>query len=187
MTKSLAGTVDQGIVVDEQNEYAQWRMETASYGNAAFLTGTVELSFNPVFMTLDGKEHRLFALGGTAGSGILLRKGAQNQGNATQILTYLGGVQVGLTEVDSNNFWFFPGTWETIRITWDFTVGAGVQNVHLYFNDAEHTYANTSTGPVAFPMATTERITLGAWTTADKAVAGGIFDEIRIWDQVVPP
>lgn len=180
------GQVCDGIRIDEDGELVQLVQEN----NINWAAGTIDFWYLPDAGHRDGLNHVMFSStnNGTRG-GFICRKAAMDNGNAFQVIFFDdSGTFLGETAIAADEYAFAAGTWVNIRVTWDFGVGAAEQNVRVYFDGTEPTYASTTVGPASMPTdAADEQLRFGVRNTADEWPAGGVLDELRIYDSAMAP
>ncbi len=74
-------------------------------------------------------------------------------------------------------------------MTWDFSTAVGERNLHLYINGQELPLTGqVSTGQHTLPSeSAASRIHVGAGDLSGVIPAGGVYDEVGIWDRVLLP
>ena len=182
----MAGQVCDGIRIDADGEHVQLVQEN----NIDWNQGTIDFWYLPDDSHRDGLNHVMFSSTNTGThGGFTCRKAAMDNANAFQVIFFdATGTFLGETYVAADDYAFAAGTWVNIRVTWDFGVGAAEQNVRVYFDGTEATYTNTTTGPATMPAAAAdEYLRFGVRNSADEWPAGGVLDELRIWDSAMAP
>lgn len=174
-----------GVEVQEMGQWVRFR-QIAEQPNIEFDRGTIDLQFRPSYDHDDGVLHRLLATDDSP-SGLRIRKNA----NGRFVVVLDNGQPNGdhITAVAPSDYEWSADQWIHVYITWDTTDPNMTQPVHIYFDGSEvNRY-------VALPQ---RRITMGSedpegWiyvgTRSDTAdnVANGILDELKIYDEPIPP
>lgn len=180
------GQVCDGIRIDADGEFVQLVQEN----NINWDAGTIDFWYLPDAGHRDDLNHVMFSSTNTGThGGVTCRKAAGDNGNAFQVIFFDdSGTFLGETAISADEYAFAAGTWVNIRVTWDFTVGAAEQNVRVYFDGTEPTYANTTVGPASMPTdAADEFLRIGVRNMSDEWYAGGVIDEFRVLDSAMAP
>ncbi len=189
----VAAQIDEGIRIDGAAEYVRFQQADGATTNFDSDQGTIDFWYLPSYVETDGVNHHLIGTqpwGGTGG--LRIRKAAADNTNHFQAIfiddTGGFGGGAGETSVNPANYTFTPGVWIRIRVTWDFTVAGGVQNVRIYFDDVEATYAQTRTGSANMvPEDASRDVYVGAWDAVDVDTADGVIDQLVIYATAVAP
>jgi hypothetical protein len=180
------GQTGNGLRVDEEGEFLQLVQQT----NINWNVGTIDFFFLPDGTQHDGVNHVLFSsTNASSRGGFLCRKASREDSNAFEVVFFdESGAPVGQASLSASSYAFTPGTWLNIRVTWDFSVDEDEQNVRIYLDGTEATYAITTMGPASMPLAAAdEHLRFGVSSTADESPADGVLDEIRIFGSVMAP
>lgn len=175
---------DGGIQIDQAAEFVSFPEQ------ATWARGTLALWYLPQADTLQAPDKHLFATNAGATSPRIrvgfLGNSSPNPGFVVRILDGNGGMAE--TRVIESTSQLPIGTWIHIRVTWDTNAAEVDQNVHVYFDDIEPTYAAASTGAITpNPGANKAVMYFGAWDGTDPGVAHGVLDDVMLWSDVVPP
>jgi hypothetical protein len=92
------------------------------------------------------------------------------------------------TDVASTSYSYTPGTPVNMRITWDFTVGPSVPNIHIYLNGVELPPLYFGSGPKSMPAESASNfIFIGHRGDTSGFHGNGVFDELVIYPTVIAP
>ena len=190
----VSARVGAGLRADAVGERALLRQIDGGVQNLENEHGTLEFWYRPSYDSDDDNKYTIVGTGtwkpnnATRGS---IHFGKHNGSNGRMLFLILfdaNGVRWEHS-VAANRFSWNAGDWVQVRITWDMTVGSGEQNMHLYLDGQEAPLiGEVSTGPQpALPESPDEMIYIGSRDLTGSIPPGGVYDEVRIWDQAVPP
>ena len=189
----VAARVANGFHADAIGERILMRQVDGTRQNVELERGTLDFWYRPAY---DHDDNTKYTIAGTGSWGFppapgSLHFGKHNASNNNDIfLIFFNAAGVRYEHnVRANAYSWNAGDWVRVRITWDFGVAPGVQNLHLYLNGTEvPLVSQVSRGPQAVPAEkSTEMLYIGARDRAGSIPPNGIYDEVRIWDRVVPP
>ncbi len=186
--------IGDGLRTDAVGERALLRQIDGGVQNVENDRGTLEFWYKPFY---DSDEDGKYTIAGTGtwkannatrGS---IHFGKHNPSNGRMLFLILFDAAGTRWEhnVRAADFGWKAGDWVLVRITWDMTVAPGVRNMHLYLNGQERTL----TGEVSFGPHSTlaesanEMIYIGSRDVSGDIPANGLYDEVRIWNQAIPP
>jgi len=156
--------------------------------------GTIEFWYRPNYDHDDNNKYTIFGTGtwkannATRGSIHFGKHNGSNQNMIFLILFDANGVRWE-HNVRASDYGWNAGDWLRIRFTWDLNVAAGERNMHLYLDGQELPLTgDVSRGPQpAMAESASEMIYIGSRDVSGNIPAGGLYDEVRIWDAAVPP
>ncbi len=186
----VAALLGNGILVNAAGEYVRFAQTDGTTANIEFDRGTVDFWYQPFSNHTDGLRRTLVSFGqfGAGAHGIHIEKDTLNQ-----LHVYVIDAAVRLKELylAPTVYSWAPGQWVNIRLTWDFTVAAGVPSVHLFVNGVELPYAvNNLSGPLTMAAESSARhLFIGnrGTNSPSSTPANGIIDELTIYAQPVLP
>ena len=179
--------IGNGLRVDAAGEYGRYRQTDGTTKNVERDKGSAEFWYHPFAAHTNGVRHPLFSTGtwGSAGSLHLVKEDTAG-GNDLVVYFYNGaGVLSIVNRISSANYGFSANVWTHVRVTWDFTVSAGVRNIRVYL-DGKETPLETgfSTGTVAMGAEDPAQYIWIGSRDGGAENGNGIFDELKIY--VVP-
>ncbi|MGE0788118.1 MAG: LamG-like jellyroll fold domain-containing protein [Sandaracinaceae bacterium] len=196
-----AGHVGGGILSDDPDDFARFAETDGVHANVELTRGTMELWFLPSYDHDDDQKYVLVATGSWPGPGIVtLVKQNGSNGNALELvfdeLDAAGCAPAPPTcsrrenRVASSDYAWRAGEWVLIRFTWDWTVPDGTRNVHIYIDGAEVPLIAglATTGPAVVPdERADDYVWIGNRAPSGGFRAGGVIDEVRVWDRPLAP
>lgn len=190
----VAARVGVGLRADAVGERVQFPQISGSVQNVELERGTLEFWYRPGYNHNDNIKYAIAGTGdwqGTPPARGSLHLGKHNSSNQNAIfLIFYDANQVRWEhKVDVNDYSWKAGDWLLIRLTWDFTVPAGVQNLHLYLNGAELPLTGqVSRGPQPIPAERPDdMVYIGSRDVTGGIGANGLYDEVRILNTAIPP
>lgn len=191
----VSARVASGLQADAVGEHILYRQTNGQTQNVELQHGTIEFWYRPGYNHNDNKKYTILgtgnwlATGGSDKGAIHLGKHNNSNGNAIFVIfNDANGVRfehdVAVTDYSWN-----AGDWLLIRLTWDFTVAPGAQNIHLYINGAElRLGGQVARGPQAVPAEQPDQmIYIGSRDLTGGIIPNGVYDEVKIWDKAIPP
>ncbi|MGQ0767449.1 MAG: LamG-like jellyroll fold domain-containing protein [Gemmatimonadota bacterium] len=189
----VSARVVNGLRTDAAGEHATFRQIDGGLQNIELERGTMEFWYRPAYDHNDNGKYDI------AGTGRWLSPGAWHLGkhnhtnqNAIFLILYDGSGTRFEHNVPVANYSWKAGDWVHVRVTWDFNVAAGTPNLRLYLNGNELALTGeVARGPRAMPaenpLETVYIGSRGAGTASTSIIARGDYDELRVWNRVVPP
>ena len=179
----VPGQSGNGIRINAAQEYLRLPQTDGAVQNVELDQGTVEFWYQPAYAHSDGVSHRIFGLGDKNQPGSMgLYKRVTFYGNDLYLIIHDATGTGRETTVAGTNYSWSAGQWVKLRITWDSTVAAGVQNVRIYLDDIERQYGSASTGSFLMPAeSTTQHIWVGSLSANETNTASGVIDELKIF------
>ncbi|MCA9628706.1 MAG: hypothetical protein KC766_13605 [Myxococcales bacterium] len=183
-----------GISISGSDRYVAYRQIKDGYQNFEYAQGTLSFWYQPSYDHDDGHNHHLFASSDGArwnsGGGLRIRKAGSSNANELQVLAMQPGpgpAALKETTVAAASYGWKKGDWVHVEVTWDFRLtSVSGQNVHIYLDGFEVSYAKTSSGGLSFPAESEDaRFFIGAWGDLDSETASGLIDDFMIWTSVV--
>lgn len=184
----IISQIGNGLRLDDPNEFLRFQQVGDAGPNFSYDRGTIDFCFLPSYLPDDGLDHPFFGTSQFDGGGIRIRKAGMNNANSFQVSLRDGnGNFSGETNIAPPDIKFSPGVWVRVTVTWDLGVGDGQQNNHVYFDGVEAQYETTGIGPLSMPSESQNKhIYIGSWDMVGET-AGGVIDEFKVFDEVVPP
>jgi len=190
----VAAQVGDGLRTDAVGERVLFPQISNGVKNVENESGTLEFWYRPSYDHDQDKKYTIAGTGTwkpgntTAGSIHLGKHNLSNQLLIFLILFDANGVRWE-HNVSANDYGWNAGEWHLIRVTWDMNVSSGEQNMRLYLDGQElPLIGDVSRGPQpALPESESEFIYIGARDLTGSISAGGVYDEVRIWDRAIPP
>lgn len=185
----VLGHSGNGIRVDGGSEYVRFQESDGSTQNVELDKGTVDFWYQPNYNKNDGVSHRIFSIGPSGQPGSIgLYKRVAAYGNDLYVIITTGTGNNRETAVSGTSFNWNAGQWVNIRVTWDSTVAAGVQNTRFYIDGNELSYTFFSTGPFTMPAESPSNyIYIGSITATEQRTATGVLDEFMIYPVPMTP
>lgn len=184
----VPGYLCAGVRIDEPTDWLGFARKQGPVVNYNTARGTLDLWWQPLWDHTDGIDHLLFT-SGSAGSGFQIwKRGAADDNSLAITVRDDQGGDGGTTAVASADYILSSGVWTRLRVTWDFTVGAGERNVRIYLDGVElpASYGTPATGPVSTdPAGPNETLLFGRWV--GEPATGYVVDEIRLYDEPIAP
>lgn len=185
--------VANGFHADAIGERILLRQFDGTRQNVELERGTMEFLYRPAYSHNDNLKYTIAGTGswGSPPSRGSLHFGKHNNSNGNDI--FLIFFDAAGTRYEHNvraaNYGWRAGDWLLVRITWDFSVAPGVQNLHLYLNGTELPLTGqVARGPQQVPAEkASEMLYIGSRDTAGSIIPNGVYDEFRIYDRVLPP
>lgn len=185
----VPGHAGNGIRINAANENARFLETSGGIQNVELDRGTADFWYIPSSVHTDGVYRPLVSIGPWAAAGsIHIRKHNGSNKNVLGVTCFDASGSRTDTDVAATNYSFTPGTPVNIRITWDFTVGPSVKNIHIYLNGVEATPVYFSSGPKSMPAESATRfIFIGHRGDTSGFHGNGVFDELVIYPTAIPP
>ena len=186
----VAARIASGLRANAIGERALYPQSDGATANVELERGTMDFWYRPNYDHNDNGKYTIAGTGNWLSPGAL-HFGKHNSSNQNKIflIFYNGnGVRFEHDVVVSAYSWK-AGDWVQIRITWDFNVAAGQQNLHLYLNGNELPLSGqVSRGPQPVPAEkSSELIYIGCRDVSGDIPANGVYDDFRIWNRVIAP
>ncbi len=171
--------------------------QTGAAQNIELDKGTIEFWYQPFYTPGDGNKYAICGTGpwGSAGS-LHFGKHNDSNGNDLYLHSFDASAAMHINNVLFTDYSWSAFDWIKIRLTWDWTVPAGTQNVHLYFDDAEVPVTGdgglspATTGPMSTgPESPSAAFYLGARspTATSNIIGSGLYDDVVVIDEPLPP
>ncbi|HJU75371.1 MAG TPA: LamG-like jellyroll fold domain-containing protein [Gemmatimonadaceae bacterium] len=190
----VVARIGSGLRTDAIGERVQFPQTSGGVQNVELLRGTLEFWYRPNYNHDDNLKYAIAGTGDWQGSPPArgsIHLGKHNSSNQNKIfLIFYDANQVRWEHnVAVSDYSWRAGDWLQIRLTWDFGVAAGVQNLHLYVNGQElRLTGEVSRGPQPVPAeSTSELVYIGSRDTAGTIIANGLYDDVKIWNAAIPP
>ncbi|MEW5916736.1 MAG: LamG-like jellyroll fold domain-containing protein [Gemmatimonadota bacterium] len=165
--------------------------------NVELERGTIEFWYRPGYNHNDNHKYTIVGTGNwppvqgapTGRGSIHLGKHNDSNNNDIFLIFFDANGVRWEHNVPVANYGWRAGDWLLVRLTWDFGVPAGVQNLHLYVNGNELRLAgHVSRGPQPIPAERSDELMyIGSRDVAGSIIGNGIYDEVRVWNRVLPP
>lgn len=164
--------------------------------NVELERGTIEFWYRPNYKHNNNLKYTIIGTGlwhGASNSLGLgsLHLGKHNSSNQNMIFLIFFDANAVRWEhnVVASAYAWNAGDWLLMRLTWDFNVAPGVQNLHLYVDGVELPLTGqVSHGPQPIPAErSSEKLYIGARDVQGGIIADGIYDEFKVWNRVIPP
>jgi hypothetical protein len=186
--------IGNGLRADAIGERIEYRQVGGSTQNVELDYGTIEFWYRPSYDHNDNLKYTIVGTGNWIGTSVSpgsIHLGKHNNSNANAIFLIFydaNGVRWE-HDVAATSYSWRAGDWLLVRFTWDFSVPAGRQNLHLYLNGVELPLTGqVSRGPQPVPAEkASEMIYIGSRDLTGNIIPNGIYDEFRIWNRVIPP
>jgi hypothetical protein len=186
----VSARIARGLRANAVGERALYPQSDAGAANVELEHGTMDFWYQPNYDHNDNLKYTIAGTGTWTSPGALhFGKHNNSNQNAIFLIFYNGnGVRFEHNVAVSDYSWK-AGEWLQIRITWDFNVAAGQQNLHLYLNGRELPLSGqVSRGPQPVPAEKpSELIYIGCRDTSGDIPANGVYDDFRIWNRVIAP
>jgi N-acetylglucosamine-6-sulfatase len=185
----VPGHIGNGINIDAAAEYVRFVQISGATKNIELSKGTIDFWYEPNYNKNDGVSHRIFGFGTRNGKGSFgLYKRTAGFGNDLYVVFIDSQSKNHETTIVPGSFNWSAGQWVNLRITWDSTAGAGIQNTRIYMNGQEMQYQSISTGSFPMPAENSSAyIYIGSVAVNESKTASGILDEVEIYENVYPP
>jgi concanavalin A-like lectin/glucanase superfamily protein len=157
--------------------------------------GTIEFWYRPAYNNNDNNKYTIvgtgnwLSTGGSAPGALHLGKHNNSNNNGIFLIFYDANGVRWEHNVAVTDYSWKAGDWLLIRLTWDFGVAAGEQNLHLYINGNElRLSGQVSRGPQPVPAERPDQFMyIGSRDLSGSIIPNGLYDEVRVWDRAVPP
>lgn len=191
----VAARVGSGLHADAIGERVVFRQTDGQTQNVELDRGTIEFWYRPAYNNNDNNKYTIvgtgnwLSTGGSAPGAIHLGKHNNSNNNGIFLIFYDANGVRWEHDVAVTDYSWKAGDWLQIRLTWDFGVAAGVQNLHLYINGNElRLTGQVARGPQPVPAERQDQfIYIGSRDLGGTIIPNGLYDEVRIWDRAVPP
>jgi len=190
----VAAQVGNGLKTDAVGERALIPQLDGANRNIETEHGTIEFWFRPDFDHTFNFKYTIIGTGTWKPANTTTSSwhfGHHNQSNGRELFLIFNDANSVRWEhnVALSNYSWNAGEWKLFRITWDFTVPAGEQNLHVYMDGTELPLRNqVARGPQpVHDERSTEMIYVGSRDLTGSIPAAGVYDEVRIWDTAIPP
>ncbi|MGQ0643203.1 MAG: LamG-like jellyroll fold domain-containing protein, partial [Gemmatimonadaceae bacterium] len=189
----VSARIGAGLRTDAIGERILLPQTDGNTANVELQQGTIEFWYQPNYNHNNNRKYSIVGTGnwpGSAGHGSL-HLGKHNDTNSNMLfLIFFDASGVRWEHnVSASDYSWNAGDWLLMRVTWDFNVPAGEQNLHLYVNGRELPLkGQVSRGRQPVPAERSdEKIYIGSRDVTGNIIAHGIYDEVRIWKQVIRP
>lgn len=186
----IAARIGSGLHADAIGERVLYRQTDGQKPNVELDRGTIEFWYRPAYDNNDNLKYTIVGTGNWLAPGAIhLGKHNSSNNNGIFLIFYdANGVRYEHDVLVSDYSWK-AGDWLLVRLTWDFGVPAGQQNLHLYLNGSElRLSGQVSRGPQPVPAERSDQfIYIGSRDVTGTIVPNGLYDEVRIWDRAIPP
>jgi hypothetical protein len=186
--------VGNGLRADALGERIQLPQVAGSVQNVELDRGTIEFWYRPNYNHDDNLKYTLVGTGNWSGSppargSLHLGKHNNSNNNAIFLIFYDANAVRYEHDVPVTAYGWRAGDWILVRLTWDFGLPAGQQNLHLYLNGRELPLTGeVARGSHPIPAERPdEKIYIGSRDVTGTIISNGVFDEVRIWNRAVPP
>jgi len=191
----VAALIGSGLRTNAIGERIRFPQSDGRTQNVELERGTMEFWYRPGYNHDDNHKYTIVGTGnwsglngGGAGS---IHFGKHNNTNFNMIfLIFFDANRVRWEHnVAATDFSWRAGDWVLFRLTWDFGVPPGQQNLHVYMNGRELPLkGQVSRGPQPVPVESeNEKIYIGSRDTQGNIIGNGVYDDVRIWNKVIPP
>lgn len=190
----VAARVGDGLRTDAVGERVRFPQISGGVQNLENESGTLQFWYQPTYDHDIDQKYTIAGTGtwkannATAGS---IHFGKHNGSNQSDIfLIFFDANSVRWEHnVAANAYSWNAGEWHLFRITWDVNVAAGERNLHLYIDGQELPLTGeVSRGPqTTLPERSNEFIYIGARDVTGNIIAGGVYDDVEIWNTAIPP
>ncbi|MGH7712979.1 MAG: LamG-like jellyroll fold domain-containing protein, partial [Gemmatimonadaceae bacterium] len=183
-----------GLRTNAIGERIQFPQATAGVQNVELHRGTLEFYYQPNYNHDDNIKYTIAGTGtwpgAPAGRGsIHIGKHNNTNHNALFVIFFDANGARYEQNVAVSDYGWRAGEWHLFRLTWDFDAPVGVLNVHLYLDGRDlRLTGQVPRGPHPIPdERPDEAIYIGSRDVTGGIIANGIYDEVRIWNKVIPP
>ncbi len=191
----VAARVGLGLHADAIGERVLLRQTDGQKQNVELDRGTIEFWYRPNYNHNDNLKYSIagtgnwLSTGGGAPGAIHLGKHNSSNNNGIFLIFYDANGVRWEHDVAVTDYSWRAGDWLLVRLTWDFGVAAGVQNLHLYVNGSElRLSGQVSRGPQPVPAERQDQFMyIGSRDLAGSIIPNGLYDEVRVWDRAIPP
>ncbi|HKY41232.1 MAG TPA: hypothetical protein VJN18_35100 [Polyangiaceae bacterium] len=170
-----------GINVDQSYDYIKYHYADNGVSHYSPVVGSMDFWYMPSYEHTDGLNHHLFGTANwaTAG-GFRMRKAAENNDNALQVIVASSTLQTMELSVPADRYSLSPGEWTRITLIWYLGADMPERFVRLFMDG---TLVGEIEAPNSFFMASDEGgyFTLGVWDFGDPEHAAGIFDDFKVF------
>lgn len=177
-----------GIQIDAAGEHVRFRQFGVGGANLNPARGALDFCYLPSYDHTDGVDHAL--LGAEFNPGMLrIRKAGTSASNRFEVIAG-NGTNAVVTSVPAASYALVAGTWARITVSWDYTVGDGQPQVHVYIDGVEVVDPDGPTGPFPMPLVNlADFLYLGAISdgTTPPWNASGVIDELVIYGEPIVP
>ena len=191
----VAARVGSGLHADAIGERVVYRQTDGQTQNVELDRGTIEFWYRPAYNNNDNNKYTIvgtgnwLSTGGSSPGAIHLGKHNSSNNNGIFLIFYDANNVRWEHDVAVTDYSWRAGDWLLIRLTWDFGVAAGQQDLHLYINGNElRLTGQVARGPQPVPAERQDQfIYIGSRDLGGVIIPNGLYDEVRIWDRAVPP
>ena len=186
----VSGKSGSALRLDATNERLLFPQTDGSIKNVELDQGTMTFWYQPDHNPSKNIKTTIAGTGPWASPGTVhFGKHNQSNQNGLYLQVWDGGAGPAENYVAPADYTWKAGQWLHVRITWDFKVAAGQQNIHLYLDGKEIPLTIKSTGPKSTSAESASKfLYLGARDgSGSSIVPAGLFDQLDVFDTVVPP
>jgi hypothetical protein len=170
-----------GINVDQSYDYVKFHHQDNGVQHYSPVVGSMDFWYMPAYEHTDGLNHHLFGAANwaTAG-GFRMRKAAQNNDNAFQVIVASSTLSTIELSVPADQYSLSPGEWTRITLIWYLGPDMPERFVRLFMDG---TLVDEIEAPNSFVMESDEGgyFTLGVWSFGDPEHAAGILDDFKVF------
>jgi hypothetical protein len=174
-----------GVRLDADDERVAFRQG----GNINPQTGAIDFCYQPAANHTDDANHPFFGIVLASTTMqipfLRLRKAANNNANALQLIASNGNAFMQW-EIPGTAYTMNAGTWYRVTASWTF-MGGSTAEAHVYLDGAELVPPNPPTGPLQMPPADAGGSLFVGAIQGQAWHAGGIIDEVVIYDHPIVP
>ncbi len=191
----VASRFGAGLRANATGERVRYPQTDSLAQNVELERGTIEFWYRPFYNHVGSAKYSIIGTGnwsgrsGTSGLGSLHlgKHSVFNQYMIFLIFFDANGVRWEHNVAASDYSWN-AAKWLLIRLTWDFGVPAGEQNLHLYLNGVEVPLnGQVSRGPQLVPAERPDEYIYVGSRDLFGVSANGVYDEFKVWNRVIPP
>jgi hypothetical protein len=170
-----------GINVDQSYDYVKFHHQDNGVQHYSPVVGSMDFWYMPSYEHTDGLNHHLFGAASWATvGGFRMRKAAENNGNAFQVIVASSALETMELSVPADQYSLSPGEWTRITLVWYLGADMPERFVRLFMDG---TLVGEIEAPNSFFMESDEGgyFTLGVWDFGDPEHAAGILDDFKVF------
>ncbi len=170
-----------GININQSYDFVKYHYRDNDVVHYSPVVGSMDFWYMPSYEHTDGLNHHLFGTANwaTAG-GFRMRKAAENNGDAFQVIVASSTLQTMELSVPADRYSLSPGEWTRITLIWYLGAEMPERFVRLFMDG---TLVGEIEPPNTFLMESDEGgfFTLGVWTLGDPEHASGLLDDFKVF------
>jgi hypothetical protein len=170
-----------GININQSYDYIKFHYADNDVVHYSPVVGSMDFWYLPSYEHTDGLNHHLFGTANWANAGgFRMRKAAENNGNAFQVIVASSTLETMELSVPADRYSFSPGEWTRITLVWYLGADMPARFVRLFMDG---TLAGEIEARDDFFMEADEGgfFTLGVWNIGDPEHAAGLLDDFKVF------